>query len=138
MHWSDIDFQPPERTLRHFGGWWLLFLGGAALWQGIVADRMVSAFILAAVAFSGGVVGWLRPAWLRPIYTTGMVLAFPIGWLVSHVLLALLFFGLFTPLALIFRWVGRDPLQRQPPPARKSYWSRKPAPADVRRYFQPY
>ena len=44
-----------------------------------------------------------------------MVLAFPIGWTVSQVMLALMFFGLFTPIGLVFRLIGRDPLQPHPP-----------------------
>ena len=41
-----------------------------------------------------------------------MVLAFPIGWTVSQVILLLMFYGLFTPIGLVFRLIGRDPLQR--------------------------
>ena len=40
-----------------------------------------------------------------------MVLAFPIGWTVSQVILAVMFYGLFTPIGLVFRLIGRDPLQ---------------------------
>ena len=41
-----------------------------------------------------------------------MVLAFPIGWTVSQVILLLMFYGLFTPIGLVFRLIGRDPLHR--------------------------
>ena len=54
----------------------------------------------------------IRPEWLRSIYVGWMVLAFPIGWTVSQVMLAVMFFGLFTPIGLVFRLIGRDPLQR--------------------------
>ena len=43
-----------------------------------------------------------------------MVLAFPIGWTVSLVLLGLVYYGLFTPIGLVFRLVGRDALQLRP------------------------
>ena len=36
-----------------------------------------------------------------------MIVAFPIGWAVSHIMLAALFYGLFTPVALVFRTIGR-------------------------------
>ena len=52
---------------------------------------------------------------MRLIYVGWMVLAFPIGWTVSQVMLALMFFGLFTPIGLVFRLIGRDPLQRTRP-----------------------
>ena len=34
MQWSDIQFDPPRKTLRQFAGLWLVFFGGLALWQG--------------------------------------------------------------------------------------------------------
>ena len=67
-----------------------------------------------------------------------MVLAFPIGWTVSQVMLAVMFFGLFTPIGLVFRLLGRDPLHRTRRPGLESYWAPKPAPADLRRYFKQF
>ena len=65
-----------------------------------------------ALALTVGLAGLTRPEWMRSIYVGWMVLAFPIGWTVSQVMLALMFFGLFTPIGLVFRLIGRDPLQR--------------------------
>ena len=137
MRFSEIDFQPSDRTVRQFAGCWLLFFGGMAIWQG-TADRPVPAIVLAVVAKCGSMVGLVRPAWLRPVYEAWMVAAFPVGWLVSHVLLGLLFLGLVTPLALFFKLTGRDPLQRRQRPKGESYWISQPAPSDVGRYFRPY
>ena len=67
-----------------------------------------------------------------------MVLAFPIGWTVSQVMLALMFFGLFMPIGLVFRLIGRDPLRRTRPSGRESYWDPKPTPTDLRRYFKQF
>ena len=50
-----------------------------------------------------GVAGLIRPGLLRPIFVGWMVMVFPIGWLMSRVLLGVLFYGLFTPLAIAFR-----------------------------------
>ena len=67
-----------------------------------------------------------------------MVLAFPIGWTVSQVMLAVMFFGLFTPIGLVFRLIGRDPLHRTRRPELESYWAPKPTPTDLRRYFKQF
>jgi hypothetical protein len=67
-----------------------------------------------------------------------MVLAFPIGWTVSRLVLAAVFYGLFTPIGLVFRLMGRDPLARRPPHDVVSYWTEKPDRADVRRYFRQF
>ena len=65
-----------------------------------------------------------------------MILTYPIGWLVTRILLVLLFHGMFTPLALLFRLIGRDALTRRRRPDRPSYWIPKPGATDVRRYFR--
>jgi hypothetical protein len=138
MQWSDIPFDPPRRTLRQFAGLWLTFFGGMALWQALARGRMGLAIGLAVLAMTIGLLGLARPAAVRLIYVGWMILAFPIGWTVSQVMLALMFFGMFTPIGLVFRLVGRDPMQRVRRPDLESYWTPKPAPADLRRYFKQF
>ena len=65
-----------------------------------------------------------------------MAITYPIGWVVSHVVLAVLFLGVFTPVAVLFRLIGRDALARRRPPDRATYWLPMPAPDDVRSYFR--
>ena len=74
-------------------------------------------------------VRWILVGW--------MVLVFPIGWIISHLILGLLYFGLFTPMAAWFRWRGRDPLRRRILNV-ESYWCPKETPTDLRRYFKQY
>ena len=138
MHWSDIPFDPPRNTLRQFAVLWLIFFGGMALWQGLARSHVGQALIFGLLAVTIGPLGWIRPDWMRWVYVGWMVLAFPIGWTVSQVMLVVMFFGLFTPIGLIFRLIGRDPLHRARSPERNSYWSPKPAPADLRRYFKQF
>lgn len=138
MRWSDIPFDPPRATLRQFAGLWLVFFGGLALWQGLVRAQTGLATICAALALTIGPIGLIRPGWIRPIYVGWMVLAFPIGWTVSQVMLALMFYGLFTPIGLVFRLVGRDALHRARRPGVESYWTPKPAPAGPRSYFRQF
>lgn len=138
MRWSDIPFSPPERMLRQFAGLWLAFFGGLALWQGLAQGRAGLGLGLAALALAVGVLGLVRPRAIRPVFVGWMVLAFPIGWLISHTLLAVVFFGLFAPLGLAFRLFGRDVLALRPRADLATYWQPKPAPADVRRYFRQF
>jgi hypothetical protein len=138
MRWSDIDFRPPRKTLRQFAGLWLAFFGGLALWQGLVRGHAGLAGVFAVLALTIGPLGLVRPGWLRPIYVGWMILAFPIGWTISQVILALMFYGLFTPIALVFRLLGRDVLHRARRPGMESYWTPKPAAADLRSYFKQF
>src|SRR4051812_46755322 len=105
MRWSDIQFDPSRTTLKQFAGLWLVFFGGMALWQALARGHTTAGLCLAALALAIGLPGLARPEWLRPIYVGWMVLAFPIGWTVSQIMLALMFFGLFTPIALVFRLI---------------------------------
>jgi hypothetical protein len=138
MRWSDIQFDPSRATLRQFAGIWLAFFGGLALWQGLVRGHTGLASLCAVLALTVGPLGLTRPQWMRPIYVGWMVLAFPIGWTISQVMLALMFFGLFAPIGLVFRLLSRDPLERTRTPARESYWAPKPAPANLTSYFKQF
>jgi hypothetical protein len=54
------------------------------------------------------------------------------------VLLGLLYYGMFTPLALFFRLIGRDPLRRKIDRQAASYWEKfenTPTPASYFRQF---
>jgi len=137
MPWSEIHFNPGSGAVRQFAALWLAFFGGLALWEAAKESPWL-ALGLAALAILGGVGGLVRPALLRPIYAGWIVLVFPLGWAISHLLLALLFFGLFTPLAWVLKLAGRDALQRCGQPERLTYWQPKPASTDVRRVFRPY
>jgi hypothetical protein len=66
-----------------------------------------------------------------------MVLAFPIGWTVSRLLLAGVYYGLMTPIGLGGRLMGRDPLQLRFHEC-ESYWTDKPARTEARSYFRQF
>lgn len=137
MRWSDIQFRPAEKLLRQFAGLWLVFFGGMAAWQGLVRERPATGLVLGALALTIGPLGLLVPRLMRPIYVTWMVLAFPIGFVVSNLVLALLFYGLFTPVGLFFRLTGRDPLSRKRPQG-TTYYQPKTTPSDPALYLRQY
>ncbi len=138
MRWSDLPWTPTPRTLRQFAGLWLLFFLALAVWQGWRHERWAVAGILAVLAVGVGVLGLLRPRAVRPVYVTWLALGFPSGWLMMHLVLGLLFYGLFTPLGLLFRLAGRDVLALRRRPERETYWSARPQPAEVARYFRQF
>lgn len=67
-----------------------------------------------------------------------MIAAFPLGWIVSLTLLALVYYLVVTPLGVASRLVGRDRLGLRPDAEQKSYWSSLEAAKDPRRYFRQY
>lgn len=138
MRWSDLPLSPPPRTLRQFGGLWLLFFLALAGWQGYLRDNAVLGWVLLAVAVVGGAAGLIYPLALRPVFVAALIVTFPIGWVVSQLMLAVLFYLVFTPLGLVFRLFGRDALQLRKPADATTYWTVKPAAVDVRAYFNQY
>jgi Saxitoxin biosynthesis operon protein SxtJ len=138
MHWSDIDFQPERKKLRQFAVLWLCFFLGLAVWKGLWQGQTLVGGLLAAIAVAVGVVGSISPARIRLVFVAATVLAFPIGWVVSHLILAMLFFGVLTPVGLLFRLLGRDPLLLKRRANAESYWLAKPPAAHPRRYFHQF
>ena len=78
---------------------------------------------LPAFALTIGPVGLARPEWMRLIYVGWMILAFPIGWTVSQVMLAVIFLrAVHSHRPCISGLLGRDPLHRARRPELDSYW----------------
>jgi hypothetical protein len=97
-----------------------------------------TAFVLIAVGLGVGIPGIVRPKAIRYVYGAAMLAAFPIGWTISQALLVIVFFGVFTPVALVFRLIGRDILNRRYASGDESYWEVRKQPASADRYFQQF
>lgn len=134
-----IDRHPPQRVLRQFAALWLpLFSAILAFWAWRRGQPTALVGGLAAVGAVSLLVGLLRPALARPVFVGWMAAAFPLGWLVSHLLLAIVYYGVVAPIGLAMRLAGRDPLQRRFDRAAKSYWTEHNPDADVDRYFRQF
>ena len=81
-------------------------------------------------------VGLPWPNAIRPLYVVLTAATLPIGLVVSAVMLRVIFYGLFTPLGLFFRCIGRDPLLLRRPAAADSYWQPRTARHDVAAYWR--
>jgi hypothetical protein len=136
MRWSELSFD--DRTVRQFAGLCLVCLGSLGLWLALVRGEVLTGAALSVSALTLGGLGLHRPRWLRHIYVAWMALVFPIGWLVAHVVLGVLFFGVFTPLALVFRLAGRDVLQRRPTSEQDTYWQPRETRAESKRYLRQF
>jgi hypothetical protein len=138
MRWSDLPLDPSRTTLRQFGVMGVVILGGLAAWRIATHGPSPGSIALGVFGLVLGVIGVLAPQHLKPIFVGWTVLAFPIGWLVSQVVMALLYYGVLTPIGLALRATGRDALALKKSEGTASYWVPKPAPADVRSYFRQY
>jgi hypothetical protein len=138
VQWSDIQFRPSARVLRQFAGLWLVSFGALAAWEGAVRQHLALAAALAVLAATVGPLGLIWPDVVRPIYVGWMVLAFPLGWILSQAILCLMYYGLLTPISIAFRVVGRDSLHRAWHSNAQTYWLPKATPKDLRRYLRQF
>ena len=138
MKWSDLPFNPSRRALRQFAALWLVCFLALGANQYFAKGRPQLGLALAAVAAIIGLPGLIRPPLLRWLFVGCTVLAFPIGWLISLLMLLILYFLVLTPVAVLFRLRGRDLLGRKPAPERNSFWEPKHTPRDLRSYFRQY
>lgn len=58
----------------------------------------------------------------RRVYVGWMVSVFPISWTVSTLILALVYFGILTPIGVLMRMLGHDPMRRRFERSASSYW----------------
>jgi Saxitoxin biosynthesis operon protein SxtJ len=137
MQWADVVAAPSDKKLRQFAGLWIAFFLGLAGWRVFHGQHGAAAWTLAAVGVVVGGVGAALPAAIRPVYTAWMIAAFPIGWTVSRVMLGALFFGVFTPVAAIFRAMRRDALRLRRRSDLESYWTEQPS-SDIHSYFRQF
>jgi len=138
MTWSDIPFKPTAKALRQFAAAWLVFFLAFGAHQYWVRKHTSVGLGLMILALAIGPLGLTKPAAVRWLFVGWMVLAFPIGWLISALMLLVMFYGILTPVALFFRLRGRDLLQRKPAPEATTFWVPKETPQDVRSYFRQY
>jgi hypothetical protein len=139
MSMIPINWKPSARELRWFAGLLIPFFGIiAGLWWRR-SGQTTGPALMAGVAFAIGLVGLVAPTAIRAIYVAWMIAVWPIGWVVSHVLLAVIFFGVITPIGLILRAIGRDPMCKKFDRSAKTYWITRPAEeVDPQQYFRQF
>lgn len=136
-----LDLKPKNETVRQFG-WIALFgfpLAGLALtqWPGSLPINTLWVLVGLGVACGLAAVANVLVI-LRPIYVAMTLLAFPIGLMISTVLLSTIYFLLFTPVGLFFRLTGKDPLERRIDPSAPTYWRTRGAQRAPSSYLRLY
>lgn len=135
----ELNTNPTARELRQFAGLVVPLFGllvGVLLWFKL--DMKSTAAIVLAAAAVLSTLGLVRPGLLRPIYVGWVVAAYPIGWVISHLVIGVIFFLVVTPTGIVMRLLGRDPLHRQLEPERDSYWEPRSESDDPNRYFRQF
>lgn len=79
------------------------------------------------ISFGLALIASARPALLAPLNRMWMALGHILGRIVSPIIMSLIYFGVVTPIAIVARWRGVDPMKRRFDPQATTYWiERKP------------
>jgi len=132
----EINRNPSKRELAWFGLLCLGFFGLIGLSALHKTHSLHSAVVIWSVAAVGVAIYYAVPPLRRPIYLGWMYAAYPIGWVISHVLLAVAFFSVFAPIGILMRVISRDPLARKFDRSASTYWMPHDPGTDPDRYFR--
>jgi len=112
-----------KSDLRKFGitvGPVMLIIAGLFYWK-----EKESFQLFLAIGIILFVAGIAIPIILKPVYWVWMVFATILGWIMTRVILTLLFYAIFTPIGLISRLLGKQYLQLKWDCSKSSYWNLK-------------
>jgi hypothetical protein len=143
-----VNWRPGDHQLRGFGTASVVVFGALAAWAlwrhsifgvSLGPERAWRiAAVLWGLAAMCGVLRIFAPRWLRPLYIGLVAVSLPVGLAISHGVVGIVFFGIVTPIALAFRLIGRDALERTFDRAAATYWAPRTRIADVARYYRQF
>ena len=110
-----------KSEFRKFGitiGPFLLVIAGFLFWRGRESFQimLVSGLVL-------GVLGLTIPIVLKPVYWVWMALAAILGWIMTRVILGVLFYLVITPIGMLSRRSRNKFLDLKWRETRNSYWN---------------
>jgi hypothetical protein len=133
-----INRNPGARELRGFARLWfplfVIAIGAMLRWRLGLSDAANVVWIAGALV---AVAVLASQAIARVVFVTLVTVTYPIGLVVSTVALALLFYGVLTPVGWVMRLAGRDPL-RVRARGEPSQWQPIQQDEDPRRVFRQF
>ena len=115
------NIKSEKSDMRKFGiaiGVILLVIAGFLFWK--EKEPYQTFLTVGTILF---VLGILVPAILKPIYWIWMIFATILGWIMTRVILSLLFYIIITPIGLIPRFFGKQFLELKWDKSKESYWN---------------
>jgi hypothetical protein len=115
-----------KKELRQFGlsvGAVLLIIAAWLLWK----QRPAFIYFAALGSFLIGS-GVLLPIVLKPLFRVWMTFGVVMSFVMTRVILSILYFGVFTPTALVLKLFRKDLLEERWDKAADSYWAKRQPP----------
>ena len=130
-----LNYNPSRSQLTVFAIAWLVFV---ATWGFIAYAKNAATLAHVFWVLAGGIplIGLIFPNSLRLLYLALSYATYPIGFVVSHVILALLYYLGFTLIGLAMRLFRYDPLTRRRDVTAMSYWHERNQKRPPSTYFR--
>lgn len=134
-----LNLSPSQKQLKDFGliGFIMCLIIGLLLF-GLGKIPAIGFVIFGLAGIVLFILSRISATLIKPIYLGMIVATYPIGWVVSHVMMALFYYGIITPVALFFRILNRDPLCRKYEPEAESYWMPYKKKRPAKDYFRQF
>jgi hypothetical protein len=117
-----VQWNPQRKQLRQFSAIWFPAFCALVGWS--IARKTGQWHPVQIGWVAAGILslaGLIYPPLIRPVFVGLILLTYPIGWVVSHLLLGIIFYGVVTPIGIILRLTGHDSLHLKPP-TENSLW----------------
>ncbi|AGA31471.1 SxtJ family membrane protein [Singulisphaera acidiphila] len=122
MSLTPIDWRPDAAKLAQFSKITMVFLAMGVAPLAYLRGRPTLAAACWVAAVTCRLIGAWRPTALKPVYLGLTLATWPIGWVISHLALGIVYYGVITPIALVFRLLGRDAMPRRFDRDAPTYW----------------
>jgi len=135
MAMIEINKNPSRKELLWFGLLFLLFfgiIGALSYW------KFQAPYWIWSVAAAVACIFFIFPPVRRPLYLGWVYAAYPIGLVVSYLVMVAIYYLVVTPIGLVMRLAGRDSLNRSFDAEARTYWSIRESSSDQARYFRQF
>ena len=117
------NIKSEKSDLRNFGiiiGIILLIISGFFFWK---EKELFQIFLTVGITFLLTAVA--IPVILKPVYWMWMIFGIILGWIMTRVILSLLFYVVLTSIGLTLRLFGKQFLELRWDKSKESYWNRR-------------
>ncbi len=142
---KEVNWRPGSEDLRKFAISLIIGFPVIAVIFFVIGWARTSALpaphgylTLGGIGAAVGLVCLLIPLIARPLYFVWYAVASCIGLVMANLIFALMFYGIFAPLGLVMRLLGRDPLNLKWQRTSASHWVDAPPAPPASRYFSQY
>ena len=127
------NIKTSNKDIKSFGitiGIILLFIAAFLFYSNKGSHQI---FVITAVSFIG--LGLIIPIILKPVYLMWMTFAAILGWVMTRLILTLVFYFILTPIGLLARVFGKDFLSLKKENL-QTYWNKRDSDIEINQDYK--